>query len=329
MSIRVLEPGLTDTIQDHGRYGMAVYGINHGGAMDRVAASVSNFLVGNDESEAVIEMHFPAPVLQFEKPALIAISGGDFAPHLNGQPVPVNTPVVVETGSVLEFPRLRSGARSYLAVRGGLRIEKWLGSYSTNLRAKAGGLNGAALAKGDQLPFRSAWDLPAPPTANGPLPWHADVLHIYHDDRNIHIIPGQEHDFLSECSVTIFEGNTFLISAQSDRMGFRLNGSPLQLEKDIQLISSAVSFGTIQLLPNGQLIILMADHQTTGGYPRIAHVISADLARLAQLQPHTAIRFLPVSLDVAQLLLTQQHHHLQQVKHACLFRLNEYFLMGK
>jgi antagonist of KipI len=390
LSIRITEAGIMDTIQDNGRHGYGAMGINPGGAMDIVAAHIANFLAGNDEHEAVIEMHYPAPVLYFDAPAIIAITGGDFLPCINGLPVPLNTPVIITAGSELRFNKLQKGSRCYLAVNGGFRIGKWLDSYSTNLKARAGGALGRQLQKGDILEtnicpgppaeqgllplsfgnrrqeIRERQDIitdmrteglgvrsikdnqPPHPLIQDPLknieqkneriksplspgeglrvrflPWHADVSSFYKNDAIIRITKGHEYDQLSECSGTIIGGNTFSISTQSDRMGYRMNGSPLKLNTPIEMISSAVTRGTIQLLPNGQLIILMADHQTTGGYPRLAHVISADLPSLAQAQPNSSIRFQLVSLEEAESLFLQQHHNLQQVKSACHFRLHQ------
>jgi antagonist of KipI len=323
VSLAIIESGLSDTIQDLGRYGYAHSGINPGGVMDRVAASVANYLVGNDETEAVIELHYPAPVIRFNQPAIIAISGADFSPALDDMPVPSNTPLRVRAGTVLRFKKPAWGVSACLAVSGGLDIPGWLGSYSTNIKAKAGGYNGRLLNKKDEIGFR-----PRPAGLDNlketVLPWHADVQELYAGDA-IRIIKGKEYDRLSDCSVTILEGNTFPISSQSDRMGYRLSGSPLQLAHAPEMISSAVTRGTMQLLPDGQAIILMADHQTTGGYPRIAHIISADISRLAQMRPHTAVRFELVSPAEAEKLIITQHHHLQQLKNACTFRLEQFF----
>ncbi|MCE3282444.1 MAG: biotin-dependent carboxyltransferase family protein [Chitinophagaceae bacterium] len=323
MSLAIIEGGLSDTIQDLGRPGYAHAGINPGGTMDHIAASVANFLVGNDEREAVIEMHYPAPCIRFNKPAIIAICGADFSPELDEYAVPCNTPLRVRVGSTLRFKKPAWGVSAYLAVSGGLDIPAWLGSYSTNAKAKMGGHQGRQLVKKDEIGFKTTLNaLDALP--ENILHWHADVQQLYTGEA-IRIMKGKEYDRLTDCSVTILEGNTFPVSSRSDRMGYRLSGSPLQLTHATGMISSAVTKGTIQLLPDGQAIILMSDHQTTGGYPRIAHVIGADQPRLAQMRPHTAIRFQLVSPEEAERLLLAQFHHLQQLKNACTFRLEQFF----
>lgn len=325
MSIRVIESGILDTIQDRGRYGYGASGINAGGAMDIIAADVANALVGNAENEAVIEFHFPSGIIEFSRSALISITGADFSPCIDDEPVPLNTPVIVRANSTVSFKKLKHGARCYLAVQGGFAIEPWLGSYSTNLKAKAGGLHGRKLQKDDKITLRSSLVNESNTHA---LPWHADIASFYNTDHTVRFIKGNEYDLLTDCSETIVQGNTFSISTQSDRMGYHLNGSPLKLKEPKQMISSAVTRGTMQLLPNGQLIILMADHQTTGGYPRLGHVSAADFPTLAQLQPNTAIRFKSISVDEAENLLLQQQHHLHQIKSACSFRLKDLSLVN-
>lgn len=323
MSVLITEAGILDTFQDNGRYGYGASGINPGGAMDIIAANIANYLVGNNENEAVIELHYPAASLFFRQSVLIALSGADFSPCVNEQPVAINTPIFIPAGSKLEFKKMKRGARCYLAVHGGFTLNKWLNSYCTNLKAKAGGLNGRPLQENDIIDINFPFFMAAK-TATRLLPWQADVSALYNNEKLIRIIKGKEYDLLTDCSETIIEGNTFTVSAQSDRMGYRMNGTPLQLIEPLEMISSAVTRGTIQLLPTGQLIILMADHQTTGGYPRIGHIISADFPLLAQTQLNTPIRFKLVSLDEAEQVLLQTQHHLQQIKNACSFRLQQY-----
>jgi antagonist of KipI len=332
MSIRIIEQGISDTIQDKGRFGYSDSGINFNGVMDPVAACVANYLVGNNENDAVMEVHFPAPVMLFDNPVMIAITGGDFSPVINDTPVPCNTAIMVPAASVLRFTKIKWGARACLSVKGGFDLPRWLDSFSTNLKAKAGGMEGRTLKKGDiinlntRLSFGEGTGVRSLSEKNiKPLPWHADITPVYTTGNIIRTIKGGEYIHLTECSETILDGNTFTISPQSDRMGFRLNGSPLQSKEQQQMISSAVTNGTVQLLPNGQLIILMADHQTTGGYPKIAHVISADIPKLAQMQINTSLRFQFVSVEDAEALLLEQHHHLQQLKNACTFRIEEFF----
>jgi len=290
MSLQIIKAGIQDTIQDEGRYGHQHLGINPSGAMDRYAMQVANALVGNDPGEAVIEMHFPASTFLFGYPALIAISGADLAATINGDPVPHLHPILVNKNDVLQFHKLLQGARAYLAIAGGMQVKQWLNSRSTHLKARTGGFHGRALQKGDEILFRESFPFTPGRSDYQVLPWRADP--DWTDDTNeILVLPGNEWDRFTVESKENFLMTSFVITQQSDRMGYRLNNIPLPVLTHEEVVSSAVSFGTVQLLPDGKLIILMADHQTTGGYPRVAHVISAHHSRLAQVRPGDKIRF--------------------------------------
>ncbi|MGZ8508937.1 MAG: 5-oxoprolinase subunit C family protein [Chitinophagaceae bacterium] len=327
MSLRVIKAGWLDTVQDLGRYEWQHLGINPGGAMDRWSTQVANILVGNKTSEAVIELHFPASEFFFEEPALIVICGADFSPNLNGEEIPCRQPVLVNRYSILQFYGLKKGARAYLAVHGGFNVPAWLNSYSTNLKAGTGGFSGRALQKDDEIPIPCLE--PGFLSLLGKkefmiLPWKADTAWDENETKAISILPGIEWDRLESISKDEIQNQLFSITHQSDRMGYQLQGNPLSVNTDEELVSSVVSFGTIQLLPDGQLIVLMADHQTTGGYPRIAHVISSHHPRLAQMKTGDKIRFRFTRQQTAEDLLVKQQQHLLQLQNACTFRLQEY-----
>lgn len=324
MSIRVIKPGILDTVQDEGRFGYQHLGINPAGAMDKFAMQAANALVGNKPGEAVIEMHFPASVFLFTGPALIALSGACFSASINGEPVPHLHPVAVVKNDVLQFHKPAGGTRAYLAVAGGLRLKEWLGSKSTHLKVKAGGYNGRALQKGDELFFDQSFQYLPGKDEFVVLPWKADIS--WGDtSKNILVLPGAEWERLTTEAKENFTMTSFIITQQSDRMGYRLNNIPFPVMTNEEMVSSAVSFGTVQLLPDGKLIILMADHQTTGGYPRIAHVVSAHHSRLAQLKPGDKIQFRLTSQAAAEKMLIKQQQHLLQLQNACIFRLEKYF----
>ncbi len=325
MSLRIIKAGIQDTVQDLGRYGYQQAGINPSGAMDRYALQVANALVGNDLHEAVLELHFPSSVILFTRPLLIAITGADFSPSINGEPVPLNQCIVVNKNDALQFHRPVSGARACLAVQGGFILSPWLESQSTNLKAAAGGYEGRSLRKGDELICRTEREYSK--LLNGKnfrvLPWTAD--HQSGDNsKEILILPGKEWDRLPAASNERFLGTPFLITKLADRMGFHLGNEPLDILPGEELVSSAVTFGTIQLLPEGKLIILMADHQTTGGYPRVAHVITAHHSKLAQKRTGEALHFRITDLMTAEQLLQKQQQHIKQLQNACLFKLQSY-----
>jgi antagonist of KipI len=330
MSIVIIKPGLLDTIQDLGRIGQGRYGINPGGAMDRYAAKMANILTGNDIHEALIEIHFPGPQILFEKDALVCITGGDFVPTLNDDPIPSWQPVLIRKNTVLQFSAKNNGARVYMSVAGGFILEKWLNSYSTNLKAAIGGWQGRKLEKNDQLLFGAASVSPGVlfRTEDNfePLRWRPAYQEVYANPSEIFFIKGNEWNELGSDSRKELTGSSFTIQGLSDRMGYQLNGHPVSLECRKEFVSSAVSFGTIQLLPNGQLVILMADHQTTGGYSRIGHVISAHLPKLAQLNAGSSFHLVPVEIDVAEQMLISQHQELKLIQKACQENLNRLYV---
>jgi len=322
MSLKVFKAGILDSVQDLGRYGFQHLGINPGGVMDHFSAKVANILAGNPVNEAVIELHFPASIMIFQQTALIALSGADFSASISGENIPSNHPVLVKKNSILQFHHVKTGARVYLAVRGGLELPDWLGSRSTNLKAGAGGYMGRALRKEDEIFFRCNNNYSALLGEREfmVMPWSADTTTDHAEE--LLVLPGNEWERLTLQSKESFYMTSFVITQQSDRMGYRLNNIPLPSLTNTELVSSAVGFGTVQLLPDGRLIILMADHQTTGGYPRIAHVITAHHSKLAQMKPGDKLRFRATEQQKAEELLVKQQQHLLQLQNACTFRLS-------
>ena len=322
MAIHVHKAGLLDTIQDAGRYGYQHWGINPGGAMDMTAMRVANMLVGNDPDEAVIEMHIPAATIFFEETALIALAGADIIAMVNDMEIPVYQPVLVAVGSVLRFLQQRSGCRIYFAVHGGMQTDEWLGSHATHLKVKTGGWKGRSLQKDDRIPLRRT----IPYKVDGAckvFPWKADHTELY-VQQVFSFIAGAEYNWLDDESRRQIETASFIIGRNSDRMGFRLQGAALHTTMAIEMISTAVTRGAIQLLPDGQLIILMADHQTTGGYPRIGHITTAAISSLSQMPPGAEIKFAMTSIAGAEAMLLQQERNLQQLQNACTLRLDAF-----
>lgn len=327
MSLRIIKAGISDAFYDQGRTGYQHLGINPGGVMDVVAMKVANSLVGNHWSEAVLEMHFPATQILFEEDVLVAFSGADFTASINKTTLPLNCPLMVRKGSELRFKKPMYGSRLYMAIRNGFETDSWLDSTSTNELVKAGGYKGRTLKTNDVVKVRKAHSY-KPGFKNGNvvvLPFSASTNALYNKSP-VRILPGLQYDLLTPASRLQLLNDAFNITNESNRMGYRLQARPLQLSQAISLISSAVTMGTIQLLPTGQLIILMADHQTTGGYPVIGHVISADLPTMSQYPPGKKISFQLTDLQSAEDLLYMQHLHLTQLQNACTFRLSE--LMG-
>jgi antagonist of KipI len=316
MSLVFLTNSLLTTVQDLGRNKFRRFGINPNGAMDKTAARLVNILLGNDENEAVLEMHFPAPKILFEENAIISLGGAKFGARINEREIENWRPVLVEKGSVLSFSQKIFGNRAYLSVKGGFQIEKWLGSGSTNLRAAIGGFQGKSLIKDDKLFFKQRSKIE---DQKSNLKISRSLIPHYSLFPTVRFVPGAEFEKLTDESKIKFQTENFTIRNESDRMGFRLQGESLNLKESLELVSSAVSFGTVQLLPDGQLIILMADHQTTGGYPRLAHIISRDLPLAAQLGAGDKLNFTPVSIEDAENLTIEFEKDLILLKTACRF----------
>lgn len=325
MSIKVIKPGLLATLVDGGRSGFRYLGIGPAGTMDHFAMAVSNYLVGNGERSATLEMNFPAPEFLFQDDQLVCVAGKGFRVYINGEIISLWKPYVVKKGSTVKFEKMATGSRAYLSVHGGWRGQDWLGSFSTSLGVRAGGYGGRALQKDDVLEANEKCHEASQPKS---LPWgisKSELDKVYSPSDHIRIVASVETDKLAAGAREKLLSSPFRITHQSNRMGYRLEGAQLSLRQPMEMISSPVDFGTIQLLPDGNLIILMADHQTTGGYPRIASVIKSDLPMLAQMSPNENIRFRLVSLNEAEAEWQSREKLLAELKQVCLAHYKNYF----
>ena len=301
------------TIQDLGRTGSRRFGINPNGVMDTLAARAINIALGNHENDAVLEMHFPAAEIEFTEETFLAISGADFGAELDGTSISNWQTTNAGKSSVLKFRKKVLGNRAYLAVKGGFKTDEWLGSRSTNLAAGVGGISGRAVNAGDKLECDSSG-------AGDPISIGRSMIPRYSRFPTLRIVPGGEIELLSAVSERVLFNEMFTLTKYSDRMGYRFEGEPVHLLYEKELLSSATAFGTVQLLPDGQIVILMADHQTSGGYPRLGNVISADLPIAAQLGPGDRVGFKLVSIDEAEEIRIKLEHELALFKVACRLR---------
>jgi urea carboxylase len=313
VTVEVVKPGLLSTLQDLGRFGYQRFGVVAGGVMDEWSHRIANALVGNAPDEATLECTLLGPSLRFDDAAVIAICGADLSPRIGDEALPQETPIRVAPGTRLDFGPRKAGCRAYLAIGGGYRVAPVMGSRSTFLRGAFGGFHGRALRSGDMLdaggcdertlspPFRSlpcGADVLAAPPATSAHP----MARAAADCSLVRVIAGSQWAMFTEEARRDFLAAEFRVSPQSDRMGYRLEGPALALKASLEMISEAVGFGTIQVPPDGRPIVLMADRQTTGGYPKLASVASVDLPLLAQMPPQHRLRFALVSLDEAQAL---------------------------
>lgn len=328
MSIRVIKKGSWDTIQDNGRTGWQHLGIPVGGSMDPVAAQIANLLVGNSPREAVLEMFLPGPTLRFSQPALIAISGAGRVISSAGEEVDYNRPLLVAEGTSLSWQPASTGRIAYLAIQGGWQLQPWLGSYSTCQGVTDSGWQGRALQKDDVIPFRSSVAVPDgwQEMAIKSLPWkHALSID---NTSPIRLLPDAHVSLLDEQSLRQLISSSYSIQAHSNRMSYALRGPELSGQRR-EMISSAVMRGSLQWLPDGGVHIFMADHPTTGGYPRIAQVIAADLGRLAQWPLNEPVRFEWITREQAEQLLREQQAYLSALEKTLHLRLASYLTGSK
>ena len=285
MTIQVVEPGLLTTVQDCGRWGSQALGVPVAGAMDGVSHRLANLLVGNEPSCATLEVTLVGPTLEFLSEATFAVAGAEFELRLDERPVPGHTSCHARRGSRLRLGRRGFGARAYLAVAGGIDVPPVLGSRSTDLASGLGGFAGRPLRAGDRLGV-GRWAGPRVPR----MPPGAPVA-LPSGGARVRVMPGPDGDRVGLRAMEVFGQARFTLGPESNRMGYRLRGPSLELAEMGPLLSSATPVGTVQAPPSGEPILLMADRQTTGGYAKIATVISADLPVAGQLAPGDWIAF--------------------------------------
>jgi len=302
MSIEVFAPGLLTTVQDRGRTGWRHLGVGCAGSLDEHAHVLANLLVGNPPDVATLEITLSGPRIRFERAARIALCGGDIDARCDGTTLPSARPILLPAGATLVLGACRRGARAYLAVGGGIDAPIVLGSRSTDLRGGFGGIEGRAVHAGDRIPLGDCHvvDVDAPRIAS----WWIDDVHDAPSGGAIRVLPGGDDTNPPD---GLF-ARTWRVASASDRQGLRLDGDVLQPADARERVSSPVAPGTIQLPSDGQPIVLLADAQTHGGYPRVGHVIRVDLPRLAQLRPGDALRFAPCTSTQAQAAWRSHRH---------------------
>lgn len=305
MAIELISSGLLDTIQDGGRFGFRSSGFGPSGPMDPTAFMTANILVGNPLDAASIEISFPAPILKFHSDTVIAITGGDFEPRLNGEVIPLWSPIPIKIRDRLSFGKLMSGRFAYIAVSGGVVTARVLGSSSMNPTLPMS-TSLTRLKKGQLIETGELYT-----EVTERVSTSHSLRPRYSKAPTLRVIDGPEWDFMTRDSRESFEDLDFSVTNDSDRMGFRVSGSLALEPRAKALVSGPVTFGTVQLPPDGKPIVLMADHQTTGGYPRVASVVAADLPLLSQLQPRMAFGFKRVSADHAVELLKERDKELK------------------
>ena len=308
--IKIRNGGALTTIQDQGRYGAQEAGFSPSGVMDQKAFHIANALLGNKEDEAMLEATLLGPEIEFTEANCFVLTGADLGARLDGAEVPGYQVLTAGKGSILKFGFAKEGVRGYIAFAGGLKVPRVMESKSTSLRYKLGGVEGRKLEAGDEIEFCK------------PIPMlrHLGRRKVTPDsflkkELEIRVIPGLQKDYFTKEGIEAFFTTPYTILPESDRMGYRLEGSPVICKETVDIISDATVPGAIQIPASGKPIILMSDRQTTGGYAKLGAVITADLSLLAQAVPGSTILFKQVSVEEAQEILIKE-----KAEHKALIR---------
>jgi antagonist of KipI len=309
VAIVVVKPGMLTTVQDAGRWGFQSRGVPVAGPMDPVSFRLANAIVGNRRDASALEVTLLGPELIFEDARTIAVTGAEFDITVDDVEVSLNASVTVPGGGRLRFGRRRRGARAYLAVHGGITVPPRLGSRATHVISGMGGFEGRPLRSGDTLPVGSHW-----PAARVQSAAVLPVVPLPGTPALVRVLPGPQHELFSLDALDVLRSAPYTIAQNSDRMGFRLEGPRLTHAASPDIISDATPLGVLQVPASGQPILLMADRQTTGGYPKIATVITADLAIAGQLAPGDTISFEVCTPREAVAALITQEQALQRVE---------------
>ena len=307
-TIQVKQAGMLTTVQDLGRWGFGRFGMPVAGVMDEYAARVANILLGNDESAPVLEITLLGPMLTFDAETAFVISGGDLQPRLNNAPAALWTVQRAREGDTLSFAGLKSGCRAYLAVAGGFQVKAVMGSASTYLRGKLGGYDGRALKAGDMLTTGQA----ASHKIISGLALPSDDFPL--ERETIRVILGPQDDAFTPKGIDTFLSAPYTVTNEADRMGYRLEGPKIEHKSGADIISDGIAPGAIQVPAQGAPIIMLADRQTTGGYTKIANVISVDLPCVAQKKPGDVVRFEQVTVQEAQRLYREREERLRDLR---------------
>lgn len=311
MKLTILSPGPLSTIQDCGRFGVLGKGFSPGGAMDMDAMVLANLLVGNAPGVGVIEMTMLGITARFDCDSVIALTGAEMSARLNYSPIQRYCAAAVHAGDVLSMKAAKNGMRAYLAVAGGFDLPVVMGSVSTNLKCGLGGFQGRKLQAGDELPLNQS--------SAAFLPRQVSPPEEYPGSISLRALLGPQDDAFTRKGIDTFLGSVYTVTDKTDRMGIRLSGEKIESKQGVDILSDGIAAGSIQIPASGTPIIMMADRQTTGGYAKIATVISTDLSRAAQARPGTRIRFVQVTEAEAIRLRREAEKKRKQLEYELLY----------
>ncbi len=309
MGIRIIKAGMMTTVQDLGRTGYQSQGFPVAGVMDVRSFRIANLLLDNPENEAALEFTLIGPTLEFTADTLIAITGGDFQPTINGEPAPMYTAIYINKGDVLKFGSARTGSRGYVAFSCYLQIPVVMGSRCTNMKSSIGGFKGRKLQDGDYINFRIKRRY-----LRFFLSRTLDLDEFDQEDATLRVVMGPQDYMFSKQGIETFLNSEYTVTSDFDRMGCRLEGPFIARKEEADMISDGIAFGSIQVPAHGKPIVLLSDRQTTGGYPKIATVASVDIPKLVQRKTDHKIRFKAITVQEAQRLYLEEMEELNEMR---------------
>ena len=301
MGIRVLKPGMLTTVQDLGRTGYQSQGFSVAGVMDVRSFKIANLLVDNPENEPVLEFTLIGPTLEFTSDTIIAITGGDFNPTINGEPAPMYTAIYMHKGDILKFGSAVTGSRGYISFSSYLKVPTVMGSRCTNMKSSIGGFKGRKLQADDYIMFR---------IKRRYLPFFLSRTlkpdEMDQEQVTLRVVMGPQDHMFTKQGIQTFLNSVYTVTNEFDRMGCRLDGPFIASKNGSDIISDGICFGSVQVPSHGKPIILLADRQTTGGYAKIATVASVDIPKLVQRKTDNKVRFKAITVHEAQKLLLDE-----------------------
>ncbi len=299
MPVKVIIPGVLTTVQDAGRFGYQKSGIRTSGVMDAESFEKANYLVGNENGEAVLETTLYGGTMEFSEDAVIAVTGADMEPRVNQVPIPMNRPIKISAGDSLSLGMAREGCRAYIAFAGGIDVPLVMGSRSTDITCRIGGYQGRRLAAGDEIRLGTG-------RRYEEVKDRTVQASSYPVPISLRVIEGPQAEYFTEKGKQTLYSQTYTISEQSDRMGYRMEGPAIESVNGTDIISDGIPLGAIQVPAGGKPIILLADRQTTGGYAKIGTVCSFDIPKLVQGKPGDSVRFTRITVEEAQDICRKQ-----------------------
>ena len=316
MGIKILTPGMFTTVQDGGRKGYQSSGFSPAGVMDTRSYRIANLLVDNDADEAVLEIMMLGPSIEFGEDEVIAVTGAPVDPRINERPVSMNRAIQVKRGDILKFGYPKTGRYAYIAFAGGLDIQMVMGSRSTHTKSLMGGFRGGRLEAGALIRLRNPRKRLRRMNKRDLSDWSETYKEgaVKASSELLRVILGPQDDYFTKEGMVTFLNAEYKVDVDSDRMGYRLSGEPVEAKQGVDILSDGIAFGAVQITPEGQPIIMLADRQTTGGYAKIANVISVDIPRLVQLRTNEKVKFAACSVEVAQRLYRAQQEEFERIK---------------